>query len=227
MVKFDHIVPTPRAGETTLGKIMGYLQEYSEYVRWELLAETIDGIFPDSFPFDQVQNLLISVCSTLYSLVYQRAYNGGADKGNEINKEIFGYLDDLKAKMQEAIQAYAKLLYDKYIVPLQNKITSEIEPKLKDAVTQLSNMVTQIDGFKTNISTMNNTITSFDSSIKSFQGRLEMFNSTLSSLQSKASTIDGMIKDLQSKYARVDERLKALEKEKSGLPFKLPSIFES
>jgi len=95
--------PTPRAGDTPIGKVMGYLAELAEYTRWEALATSVDAVFPDWFPLGTVQGLLIAVCDAIYAALYQKAYNSAADRGNEINSQILGWLDDLKLEVQTYI----------------------------------------------------------------------------------------------------------------------------
>lgn len=133
--------PSTRPEDTPIGKVMGHLSEILEYLRWEGYAGIVDGLFPiDIFPLDIVQNTLIELCRLLYGLLYQQAYNKGADRGNEINKQIMGWLDDVKN------QAFAKV--DEAKAYIENNLVKPIERKLEVANSKLDELNKVIDTAK-------------------------------------------------------------------------------
>jgi hypothetical protein len=103
MVYLTWIEPQPRSGDTPIGKIIGYLQAAHLYMNLEGWAGAIDLIMPNWFPINIVQDALISIVKAIYKANVQGAYDGGADRGNQMNNEILGWVQDLRTQAQNQI----------------------------------------------------------------------------------------------------------------------------
>lgn len=99
--------PTPRTGDTPIGQMMGYLQEYQAYLNYEMWAEGIRAVWLlDWWPLSLIEDALVGIVQWAYSNAFQGAYNAGADKGNQINNQIMGWVDSLR---NEAMNFIGKL----------------------------------------------------------------------------------------------------------------------
>jgi len=107
MTEIEHKDPEPRKGDTPIGKLMGYLNEYSTYLKYESIAEGIRATWVlDFWPLSLIEDALVGIVQWAYDNVYQNAYNYGADKGNQMNNQIMGWIEDLR---QQALARIATL----------------------------------------------------------------------------------------------------------------------
>lgn len=107
MVAIAHRNPTPRAGDTPVGKMIGYLSEVQTWLKYESFAEGVRAVWLlDFWPFSIIEDKLVAVVQWAYDNVFQNSYDAGADRGNEINKEILGWVEDLR---NEAMSLIGKL----------------------------------------------------------------------------------------------------------------------
>ena len=96
-MEIAHRTPTPRAGDTPVGKMLGYLSETQTYIKYEGIAEGVRAVWVfDFWPLSEVENALVGIVQWAYDNVFQGSYNAGADRGNEINKEILGWVEGLR-----------------------------------------------------------------------------------------------------------------------------------
>ena len=97
MVEITHRNPTPRAGDTPIGKMMGYLSEGQTWLKYESIAEGVRAVWVlDFWPLSEIENALVGIVQWAYNNVYQASYNSGAERGNEINNEILGWVEGLR-----------------------------------------------------------------------------------------------------------------------------------
>jgi hypothetical protein len=105
-----HKDPTVRTGDTEFGKLVGWLSEWQEYLKWEGLAEAIDAVWVwDFFPLSIVQDALIAIVRWVYDVNCQRAYDRGADYGNNMNAQILGWINDLRTAANNELQKLENL----------------------------------------------------------------------------------------------------------------------
>jgi len=218
--------PTPRSTDTTLGKVMGYLAELLEYLKWENMALSVDTLFPDVWPLDLVQNLLINVCRGLYDRIYQGAYNRGADKGNEINNQIVGWLDALRSQAFSEIDKAKAYIQTNLINPIKSNIDTYITPKIKEAMSHISTIETNINTAFKNINTMTSKITGFDSQLKSFARDIESQRNKLNEIVEVANNTVAQLRDLENVVNNIDNRLRAVEGKPPTTPLSLESLLK-
>ena len=212
--------PTARTTDTAIGKVMGYLSELLEYLKWEGYAGSIDAIFPDWFPLGNVQSLLIDVCRAVYNGNFQKAYNSGADKGNEVNSQIMAWLNDLKAQAFAKVAEAQTYIQNTLINPIKNQIDTYINPKLKEALNNLSTVNTNISNAYKNLNDMATRINTFDSTLKNYGSNLETYRQKLNQLVEAGNNLNAKLSQVETFVNEIDKRLEALEGAKA--PFKLP-----
>ena len=117
-----HKWPRPRAKDTPLGKIMGYVSELLFWADQEGKCSTVDALWPEVWPIDWVDDVFINIFKDHYNKNYQGQYNRGADQGNKMNKEIMGWLDDLKDKAFAEVDRVKKYIETNLIQPLQTDL---------------------------------------------------------------------------------------------------------
>ena len=104
MVEITHRNPTPRAGDTPIGKMMGYLSESQTWLKYESIAEGIRAVWVfDFWPLSEIENALVGIVQWAYDNVFQTSYNSGADQGNQINNEILGWVENLRTEAMSLI----------------------------------------------------------------------------------------------------------------------------
>jgi len=122
MVEITHRNPTPRAGDTPVGKMLGYLSETQTYLKYEGIAEGVRAVWVfDFWPLSEVENALVGIVQWAYDNVFQSSYNAGADKGNEINKEILGWVENLRTEAENWLNDH-----EARIKQLEDQIASTI-----------------------------------------------------------------------------------------------------
>jgi len=104
MVEITHRNPTPRAGDTPIGKMMGYLSESQTWLKYESIAEGVRAVWVfDFWPLSEIENALVGIVQWAYDNVFQTSYNSGADQGNQINNEILGWVENLRTEAMSLI----------------------------------------------------------------------------------------------------------------------------
>jgi len=100
-MEIAHRNPTPRAGDTPVGKMIGYLSEVQTWLKYESFAEGVRAVWVlDFFPLSLIEDVLVRIVQWAYDNVYQNSYNAGADQGNQINKEILGWVENLRTEAE-------------------------------------------------------------------------------------------------------------------------------
>jgi hypothetical protein len=132
MTEITHKTPTPRTNDTPIGKMMGYLSEIQTYLKFESFAEAVRVTWVlDFWPLSYVEDALVGIVQWAYNNAYQNAYNSGADRGNEINKEILGWIEDLRNQTMDLI---GKL--DRARIDAENWL-SDHEKRIKDLESKI------------------------------------------------------------------------------------------
>jgi len=209
--------PVARSTDTPLGKIMGYLAELLEYLKWENMALVIDGVFPDYFPFGNVQSWLIDVCRGLYDRIYQGAYNHGADRGNEINSQILGWVDTAKNQAFAKVSEAQDYIQTNLINPIKNQIDTVLTPRINQAMTRLSSIETSVNNAITQVNQLGTTVTGMDSQVKNFASQIEAQRTKLNEIIETTNSVASRLSDLQAFVNDLDRRLKAVEGKQNGI----------
>jgi hypothetical protein len=132
MVEITKKTPTPRAGETPIGRMMGYLSEGQTWLKYEMIAQGIRAVWVlDFYPLSEVENALIAIVQWAYNMAFQRAYDFGSERGDLINNEIMGWVEELR---NEAMNFIGKL--DGARIEAENWL-SDHEKRLKELEKQL------------------------------------------------------------------------------------------
>jgi hypothetical protein len=140
MVEIAHRNPTPRAGDTPIGKMLGYLSEGQTWLKYEGIAEGVRAVWVlDFFPLSEVENALVGIVQWAYDHAYQLSYNQGADRGNDMTNEIMGWVENLRT---EAMSLIGKL--DGARIDAENWL-SDHEKRIKDLESKLGKPLAFLD----------------------------------------------------------------------------------
>jgi hypothetical protein len=132
MVEITHRNPTPRASDTPIGKMMGYLSETQTWLKYESIAEGVRAVWVlDFWPLFYVEDALVGIVQWAYDNVYQNAYNSGADQGNQINNEILGWVENLRTEAMSLIGKLDRARSD------AEKWLSDHEKRIKELEKQM------------------------------------------------------------------------------------------
>lgn len=134
-----HKAPTPRSGDTLLGKVMGYLSEMLFWADNEGKCSFVDVVVPDWFPINAVQGILWALFKKHYNANYQKQYNRGADQGNKIHNAVFGWIDDATKDVRDRLEA---MLND-----AKSKLQSQIS-ELQRLADRYSSQLGELDSAK-------------------------------------------------------------------------------
>jgi len=135
-MEIAHRTPTPRAGDTPVGKMIGYLSETQTYIKYEGFAEGVRAVWVlDFWPLSLVEDALVGIVQWAYDNVFQNSYNAGADRGNEINKEILGWVEGLR---NDAMSLIGKL--DGARINAENWLTDH-EKRIKELEKRTGSIV--------------------------------------------------------------------------------------
>lgn len=210
MVYITKKTPIARSGDTALGKVLGYLAEALEYLRWENYASVIDFVFPDWFPVNIVQGALIDVCKRVYNDIYQQAYNNGADRGNDLNKQVLGWVEEAKKKALADLDNAKKYIETNLINPIKTKIDKEIMPLVNDAQAKVKAFATDIKTMQDKLAKeIDPAIKNAQASLKTFQDELTKFKTDMTALTNTLSSLDNKVsKELDPKIKSLDDTLK-------------------
>lgn len=123
MVEITHRNPTPRATDTPVGKMLGYLSETQTYIKYEGFAEGVRAVWVfDFWPLSEVENALVGVVQWAYDNVFQASYNAGADQGNKISNEILAWVENLRTEAENWLkdhEARIKQLEENFFINLK------------------------------------------------------------------------------------------------------------
>jgi hypothetical protein len=101
MAEIKHRDATPRAGDTPIGKMLGYLSEGQTWLKYESIAEGVRAVWVfDFWPLSEVENALVGIVQWAYDRAYQLSYNQGADRGNDMTNEITGWVENLRTEAE-------------------------------------------------------------------------------------------------------------------------------
>jgi hypothetical protein len=104
MAEITHRNATPRAGDTPIGKMLGYLSEGQTWLKYESFAEGVRAVWVlDFFPLSLIEDVLVRIVQWAYDRAYQLSYNQGADRGNDMNKELLGWVENLRTEAMSLI----------------------------------------------------------------------------------------------------------------------------
>jgi hypothetical protein len=122
-MEIAHRTPTPRAGDTPVGKMLGYLSETQTYIKYEGIAEGVRAVWVfDLWPLSEVENALVGIVQWAYDNVFQNSYNAGADQGNKISNEILAWVENLRTEAENWLndhEARIKKLEENFFINLK------------------------------------------------------------------------------------------------------------
>jgi len=142
---------------TPLGEVFGWSGAQTIYNIAEQLAEAVDSIFPDYFPFGNVQDLLIAVFQWAYERLAYFSYWDWAYRGDDMTKQFNNIIADYQAKVAQAVQDAKALVEREFINPLR---------------TQAANLQTQIQGARAQLDNLNSLINRANQALASHETRL-------------------------------------------------------
>lgn len=124
MVYATHRTPTARSKDMPIGRMMGYMSELQFYMDIEGKCGLIDALWAWEFwPLAGVDDFFINLFKRHYERNYQSVYNQGADRGNEINNQILGWVNDLKSQTFREILRQKTRLQD-FIDELERRVSA-------------------------------------------------------------------------------------------------------
>jgi len=142
---------------TALGEVFGWSGAQTIFNIAEQLAEAVDSIFPDYFPFGTVQDLMIAVFQWAYERLAYFAYWDWAYRGDDMTKQFDNIIADYQTKVAQAVQDAKALVEREFINPLK---------------TQATNLQTQIQGARAKLDNLNNLIDRANTTLSSHEIRL-------------------------------------------------------
>jgi len=129
---------------TPLGEVFGWSGQQTIFNIAEQLAEGIDSIFPDYFPFGTVQDLLIAVFQWAYERLAYFSYWDWAYRGDDMTKQFNNIIADYQAKVAQAVQDAKALVEREFIAPLRTQ-TAALQTQIQLATAKLGNLNSLID----------------------------------------------------------------------------------
>lgn len=148
---------------TPLGEVFGWSGQRTVYNIVEQMAQGVDSIFPDYFPFGQVQDLMIAVFQWAYNSLGYFAYWDWAYRGDDMTKQFDSIIADYQTKVAQAVQDARNLVQREFINPLQDQANA-LKAEIKTAMAQLGNLNTLIDS-------ANRTLTSHEVRLSDLEGK--------------------------------------------------------
>jgi len=148
---------------------MGYLNEYSTYLKYESIAEGIRTTWVlDFWPLSLIEDALVGIVQWAYDNVYQSAYNYGADKGNQINNTVLGWVEDAKKELENLISTTKTRIQTELIDPLNAQV-QRLKNDLNLAEGKLADLDNTLIDFK---SRANGLLRDHESRIKALEAKL-------------------------------------------------------
>jgi len=204
--------------------LFGRIYHFLELKRLEAWHSFVDSVFPDYFPFSNLQGLLQTVLDRIYEAMAYRNYVKGCDIGGKISQGFYDMYDDTKKAIDNEVNKMRNYIETEVVDPVKTK-ADQIAKDLKTAQNKLKDMGISIDGFEADVNTMKNNISSFDGSIKSFNNKLSSFDGKLKTLESTANNLKTQLSDAEARLNQykslidnLTSRVEKLEgKQKEGL----------
>jgi len=212
--------PTTRTYDTTLGKFFGWLNHESFFWGKEKDCNAWTWFLPDWFPISTIKGLIKSIFQKSYDDGYQTAYNEGADYGNSVHKEVFGWVDKAKTDLTSSINK-VKTDLEKIISDIKTKIGS-IDSLLTDARTKLSALDTKIVDIDRKVADAKALI---DRAVADAKSALDRANKSLSEIDTAKTKINSMFSDLSTKTSQINELFERVKKIEAqlGVPATAPT----
>lgn len=211
MVYITKRYPSPRTYDTSIGKVMGYLAELDFYLEHEQTCLKIASLFSpiNFFPLYYLKDWLINLHRRIYEDNYQKVYDQGADRGNEINRQILGWLDDLKGDAYKKIDDAKRYLYDlintvnsklkilnKDVINFEadiNKLIADFNAKVNDAIKKVNSVIDTMNRLSEQARAK------FDEFEKSLTDQYNVFKTRFEKHDSYISDLYERVKDLEAK----------------------------
>jgi hypothetical protein len=175
--------------------VASYYKFYYEMEGWKAF---IDLLFPDWFPVNTVQGLLMSVVDYLHDNRSEHAYNTGVDMGRAIVGKVTDTINWAQNQISNAVSDMRNRIDTEIVAPVREK-AAQIEKSLNDALGRLNIAVIKVGSLGNAVDIMQSNIASFDGSIKAFDSKLGSFDSTLKGLDTTASGLQTQLRDAQAK----------------------------
>lgn len=190
-----HKSPTPRSGDTLLGKVVGYLSELLFWADIEGKCRFVDVVVPDWFPINAVQGILWALFKQHYNASYQGQYNKGAEQGNKIHNAVFGWIDDATENLMAQINEAKRRIETDLINPIKAKIR-EIEPivdditdRIKTAEATVGKVEDRIDDARRDLEKHTGDIRELFDRVKTLEGKMVEQGNLLDWFKSKLEVL--------------------------------------
>ena len=190
--------PSRRTYDTPLGQIMGYLQHEIVYWQWEIEAAKWLAYIPTWFPLNVLHDAINGIFQAAYDTIYQRAYNEGAKKGNEMNSEILGWVDKARTDLTSKVNSVKSEL-DRTLSSVKTDVAAA-KRKVSDLNASLNEVAVDLSGLKTTISSLN-------SSVVNVRGRVSSLDTEVSQMLSKVRSHTLSIDNLKLRMKRLEDKL--------------------
>jgi len=166
--------PDYNQAKTPIGRVMGYLALWQAYNDCESKCALISALwFLNFYPFDQLKNLLMDILGRRYFYDnYQHIYNRAGWKGDEINNQIIGWLDDLRKQAEAKVNEAKAWIETNLINPIKSQIDNNITPALNDAKNKLAKFETDLKNATTSLDALNKQIVDINTVIEDLKKRV-------------------------------------------------------
>lgn len=150
---------------TALGEVFGWSGQRTVYNIVEQLAQGVDALFPDYFPFGTVQDLMIAVFQWAYNSLGYFAYWDWAYRGDDMTKQFDNIIADYQTKVAQAVQDAKALVEREFIAPLRTQ-TAALQTQIQLATAKLGNLNSLIDSANKTLSNHEIRVTDLEASFK-------------------------------------------------------------
>jgi len=89
--------------KTWLGKLFGELYSADTKLEKQGWRDAVDAVFPDFFPFVELQGFLFTIIDWIFNAKIDREYNKGVEVGDQTYTEIFGKVEDAKTILTDYV----------------------------------------------------------------------------------------------------------------------------
>jgi len=199
---------------TWLGHIYGKLRHHCFWMQMEFWCSFIDSLFPDWFPLNVVQDVLISIVKAVYDNVAWRYYFDGAYEGDQIIQSLTNVYSDIESRVSQAIEEAKSRVETELITPIRNTINNELSPKITALQNQLSNIETQAG----------NALNNANSALSSANNAIEQAATALSQAQNAQKTVNEMSAYVTSKIASINQEINSAKSRLSGIDSQITDL---
>jgi uncharacterized coiled-coil protein SlyX len=190
----------------------GKVGEYMYYRDMEAkasFAKQLCGIIP--LVGGAVGDFFVSMFRNVYNNQQRAVYLDWAASACKIFEQFQSKIEQTYTDMTNAINNAKAYVQSNLINPILNTINNDLKPKLTQAMTDLNNFASKIDGFTKNISDFKLNITQFQSLINNMQAQLDAFAQKYQDVIDLADQASARLQTIEGEIANLSDVEDALK----------------